>query len=353
MKKQIFGSIFFAIIFFFGTFSPAFASLQTVPSVNTPFDQRDLYQTDLFTGSANYSYPIKIPQGTNNLTPDVSLSYSSLGVRDFSISAGAGWQVNRDYIERDVNYTPDDVNDDKFRLHFKGANYELVYVASEDRYHTKTESFLNIQKLSGAPNYTGEYWQVISKDGTKYRFGYTANAGGVCNGKEYIGKWNVDQVEDIHTNHIYYTYTGNSDITYLSKIEYNNDKQRVIDFTYGDNTFQRPIHLQGCSISENFQLTNIQISAAGNTVRQYSFSYIQQAAGQSLLQSITEKGSDGSSLPPTKFDYKPTIKTWQTDPQKWIDNVDVGAWLQNNDTRLLDINDNGLPNIIKNITTNK
>jgi hypothetical protein len=35
---------------------------------------------------------------------------------------GAGWQLSQDFIERDVNFTPTNIGDDKFRLRFKGGS---------------------------------------------------------------------------------------------------------------------------------------------------------------------------------------------------------------------------------------
>src|SRR5688500_11910292 len=62
--------------------SPTFAALRAEPINRSPFGQVDRFATDLFTGSAVYSYPINVPKGTNDLTPDVSLSYNSAGARE-------------------------------------------------------------------------------------------------------------------------------------------------------------------------------------------------------------------------------------------------------------------------------
>src|SRR3712207_825510 len=121
MKKTALG-ILFAILMLFSLYlTPAFADLRAVPLLRSPLGQRDRYETDLFTGSVAYSYPIKVPEGTNGLTPEVSLSYSNLGARDLMQRSGAGWQLSQDYIERDINFTPNKLADDKFRLHFKGS----------------------------------------------------------------------------------------------------------------------------------------------------------------------------------------------------------------------------------------
>src|SRR6266446_4969575 len=150
MKKQIIIISFVALLFFLAGSAQSFAALQAVPVQATPTNQRDKFQADLFTGGATYSYPIKVPKGTANLTPSVSLSYNSQGVHDLMTQSGAGWQADHDYIQRDVNYTPWDTSDDKYKLHFKGATYDLVYNSSDSLFDTKIESHLTIQQcISG------------------------------------------------------------------------------------------------------------------------------------------------------------------------------------------------------------
>src|SRR5258706_7954057 len=105
MKKIITLLFSLALLILVGNWSTAFADLQAVPARNIPTNQRDKFQTDLFTGGATYSTPIQVPKGTNGLTPDVNVSYSSLGIHDANMQTGIGWQIDRDYVQRDVNYT--------------------------------------------------------------------------------------------------------------------------------------------------------------------------------------------------------------------------------------------------------
>jgi YD repeat-containing protein len=328
------------LVLFFINSAPALATVTTVPADNAPTDQRDRYQTNLFTGSATYTYPITVPSGTNGLTPQVSLSYSSLGIRDLGMDAGMGWQVDKDYIERNTNYTPASENDDKFILHFKGTSYDLVYVSGEDRYHTKIESYLNIQK-------PGDYWLVTTKDGTKYRFGYQ-NSQVSCGGRGIAHMWNLDQVEDIHGNHIYYTYNIDNGVGYLSKIEYNNDKQRVIEFEYYNSSNYRIVYPQGCRTGTRFHLVNVQVKTGGDLVRRHELTFNPTEVNQFLTKTITELGSDGSSsLPTTTFNYNSEIKNWKTQAENWVNNASIDSTLEQPDVRLIDVNGDSLPDIVK------
>lgn len=326
----------------------AFADLQAVPNFQEPYNQRDSYDTDLFSGSSTYDYPIKVPKGTDDLTPEVSLSYNSSGTHDVTSRFGMGWDVNRDYIQRDVNYTPSSTSDDKYRLHFKGALYDLVYNPTDSLFHTKIESHLKIQQfLSGGQGTTGMYWQVTTPDGTLYRFGYASNSEIVCNGQSYDGYWNVDQVQDTHNNHIYYSYTTTSGVAYLNQIKYNNDQLREVDFNYVTNPYQRQLYVQGCNITETQRLSNIQVKASGNLVHEYDLSFTSAVNTQPLLTSITEKGSDGSTLPSTAVDYNPEVQQWQSQYTDWINNTTFDANLDNSDVRLVDVNGDGLPDVVK------
>jgi YD repeat-containing protein len=354
MKKQIITSICLSLLFLLGSSSPSFAVLQALPAASEPVNHRDKYQTDRFTGAATYSYPIKVPKGTNNLTPDVSLSYDNQAVHALPMHAGIGWQVDRDYIQRDVNYTPSNTSDDKFKLHFKGATYDLVYNSSDSLFHTAIESHLKIQQyLNGGQGSTGVYWQVTTTDGTIYRFGYASNSEFVCNGQSYDGYWNLDQVTDIHGNHIYYTYTNSSGVAYLNQIKYNNDQLREVDFTYATNPYQIPMYQQGCSVTEGSRLSAIQVKANGNLVHEYDLSFNQATNSQNLLSSITEKGTDGSSLPSTSFSYNSEVQSWNTQYSNWINNASVDVHLDEtgsnglSDMRLIDVNGDGLPDIVK------
>ncbi len=347
MKKQVIVSSFIALLFLFGSTVQVNAALQALPGEPMPTNQRDKFQTDLFSGSSTYSYPIKVPNGTDNLTPSVSLSYNNQGAHDLSMFSGMGWQVDRDYVQRDVNYTPSDTSDDKYKLHFKGATYDLVYNSSDSLFHTKIESHLKVQQfLSGGQGSTGMYWQVTTTDGTIYRFGYASGSEFGCNGQSYDGYWNLDQVTDIHSNHIYYSYTSSSGAAYLSQITYNTDQTREVDFSYATNPYQIPAYVQGCNVTETSRLSTIQVKANSNLVHEYDLSFNQATNNQNLLSSITEKGTDGSSLPATTFSYNGEVTSWNTNASTWL-NAGIGADLTASNVNLIDVNGDGLPDIVK------
>ena len=287
------------------------------------------FQTQLFTGSFGYQYTFALPPGINGLTPNLSLSYNSHSAKGKPGWVGAGWEIPLSYVQRDIEYTRSDTSDDTFDLHLDGAKHDLVYVSSESRFHTKVESYLKVEKLSGAPNERGEYWLVTDRSGTRYRFGYNfdsehriASTDAAVN---YIWRWSLDRIEDTNGNSIVLAYTENptpndSGAVYLSRIEYNNDRQRRIDFVL-DATDRPDSYLaieQGSEVREARRLKEVRVSVDGSLARRYVFDYAMNGAvNRSLLTTVTQFGSDGTTaLPPVRFAYK-GLDAGFRDEQAW------------------------------------
>jgi hypothetical protein len=132
--------------------------------------------------------------------------------------------------------------EEKFVLLINGTGYELVQDgALPRRYHTEDESFLYILRHNdkignnspAAENATGEWWEVVEKDGTRWRLGWTAGSEQLAAMKGYpgtnpptgawatlgyaghatdvvTGRWRVDQVTDTFGNQMTFIYTETS-----------------------------------------------------------------------------------------------------------------------------------------------
>lgn len=202
------------------------------------FDQ-DL--SDLFTGRAKYSIPIWTPPGRNGMAPSLALSYSS-GTVDGILGnvqspwAGMGWNVGSVEIARKItNCTQCDPQsygyENKFLLLFNGTGYELIPDGTTaGRYHTKAESFLYIQlhnddlhnNSPAAQNATGEWWEVVERDGTRWRLGwnddseqraamigypYSPSLGYAGHASDIVTyRWRADQVTDTNGNRMTFSY---------------------------------------------------------------------------------------------------------------------------------------------------
>lgn len=71
------------------------------------------------------------------------------------------------------------------------------------------------------------------------------------------------------------------------------------------------------------------------------------ANSQPMLASITEKGNNMTALPPTKFDYKPEIKSWNYPPELWLNHADIDAHLAKPEVQMADVNGDGLVDIVR------
>lgn len=307
------------------------------------------YSTLLFPGAASYSYPIEVPKGTSGLQLAISISYNSQSAKGRPGILGAGWSLSQNYIYRDVNFTLDDTSDDRFKLVLNGASNDIVY--GTDGYHTKTETFLRIQNFS-------TYWLVTSRDGVQYRFGYNADSNLASNtGRSYTLKWSLDQIEDTHGNKVFYTYQEDPNSedrgsVYLSNIQYNLDRKREIRFNY--ETAQRPdyriVYDQGNLLAESRRLSSIEVRAAGNLVRKYTFEYSTLNAENTLssLSKIKYLGSDLSVLHSISFEYSPSMPGFTNKSKEYLlpvvfsNNFGVDSGI-----RTVDLNRDGFVDLIQ------
>src|SRR3989339_265443 len=259
--------------------------------------------------------------------------------------------------EKHVNYIYQDTSNDRFKLVFNGQTFNLIYSSSDSRWHTEIESYLYIQNYSGGNNTNSQYWVVRTTDGTAYRLGYQGNSELVSNLYSYSTRWYLDIITDTNNNNIYYSYTKNIssndfNAIYLSKIEYNNDKNRTIEFLY-DST-DRPdlftTYEQGNKIRESRRFKDIFIMAGNSLVRRYSINYT-LLDSKSFLQSITLFGNNNiSSLPPVRFDYYQPSPGWYYDINYLLPNPDTLKFEANGSdfgVRLVDLNRDGLVDITK------
>lgn len=338
-------------------FSYAYAT--ALPQEKT-FAPNAHFQTDLFTGAATYDYDLKLPLGTNDLSPELKLSYNSYWRLTRPGIVGDGWRLTENYVQRFINFTRDDPVDDEFRLVLNGVSYTLLNSTTDNRYHSDLESFLDIQYFdTGASNANGNYWQVRTKDGTTYRFGYTPDSESVSNWNtlNLSWRWSLDLVTDLYDNTINYTYLEGSfesyGAIYPNNITYNRDGQRVIEFIY--DTSDRPdiwrVYEEGNHINEKRRLKEISITANGQIVSLYSLAYnTTYKISYSLLDTITEIGSDGQqALPTTTFFYHDFVNSWTQDSSYNLPEccfVD-STTQEDQGMRLVDVNRDGLVDLVR------
>ncbi|NES16770.1 RHS repeat protein [Micromonospora sp. PPF5-17] len=212
------------------------------------------------SGAFNWSYPMRVPPATGGPAPEFQLSYSSQSVdgRHAASNNQPSWMgegfdawpggfVERRYkpCSRDMDGSAN--NDtktgdecwetDNATLSLNGTSGELLYNATEGRWHLRNDEGARIERRTGAGNGddNGEYWVVTTTDGIQYWFGLNHLPGWVsgkaetnstwtvpvfgndpgepCHAASFAGsdcvqawRWNLDYVVDLHGNTASYWY---------------------------------------------------------------------------------------------------------------------------------------------------
>ncbi len=265
------------------------------------------FQPDLFTGRATAGVPIGVPPGRKNLQPQLALSYSSSSRNGW---LGVGWGLDMGFIERSTKYGVPKYNDaDVFAFQLGGGSSEMVKLTN-GTYRAEDEGlFMKFENLGT------NGWQVTDKSGTKYLLGRTS-ASRVENGTQ-VFRWCLDKVIDPNGNTMDVVYEkSNTVVTTLQEIRYTGHDpsglapaNRVV-FYNETRPDVSSSYRSGFEMKMNRRLSRIEtyakVGSATNLAARYNLSYRQSArTGQSLLASVTQVGSDGtSSLPPRTFTYQ-------------------------------------------------
>jgi hypothetical protein len=175
------------------------------------------------SGAATYEIPIDVPEGTNGLSPDLSVVYNSMADDG---GLGVGWSLaglsaitrcpstlDQDQVVRGVELT----SNDRFCLDGnKLRTTSGTYGANGATYQTELET------LSRATSYTGgaagyvpttgpQYFKIESKDGLYLYYGSAVDARIEITGTSIPRLWALNRVEDRDGNYMTITYTKGTD----------------------------------------------------------------------------------------------------------------------------------------------
>lgn len=310
------------------------------------------YDTKLFQGAADYVYTIETPPGTNDLQPAISLSFNHLLQKSTPTTTGSAWDITKNYVQRKTNYTILDTTDDWYELYLNNQRYKLVYVSSEDQYHTNPETFLKITFEEGGANENNNYWLIINKDGEQFRYGYNSDSELVSNQEDFTWRWSLDLINDSHGNNIYYEYNEDPYINdigsvYLDSITYNNDEDREVNFIYEstDRDDIRSTYVDGHFMQVSRLLQEIEVKSENNLVRKYDIDYQTNGANsQNFIDQLVLFGDDGiTTMPEIGFSYVEEnvdgascdlcsgriVNVWNLDASNlvWKSVLEEGEWL--------------------------
>ncbi|MFE8973758.1 DUF5615 family PIN-like protein [Streptomyces cyaneofuscatus] len=232
----------------------------------TQLSESSSWQAGGSSGSFAWSYGFTLPSPAAGPVPSLSLSYDSGSVdgrtattNNQGSAVGEGFSLTESYVERAYGSCDDDGHDDVFdqcwkydnaRLVLNGKSSRLVKDTSTGKWRLEGDDASKVVRSTGADNKDddGEYWTVITGDGTRYVFGldkldgatdqrtnstWTAPVFGDDSGEPGFEKgstfaarsltqawrWNLDYVEDVHGNASTYWYAKESNYYKKNKSE--------------------------------------------------------------------------------------------------------------------------------------
>ena len=315
-----------------------------------PKDKKPRAESDIVTGAFNYSYPIKTPPGRNGLDPNLELRYSSQdGTTDNLF--GYGWSTNIPYIERINRRGVEKLYTESYFTSSLDGELLPTAVGTSTSFSAKVENsdfrtyaFINNQ------------WTVTDKRGTTYKFGTsTGSRQDDVASSTRIYKWMLDEVRDTNNNYIKYEYYKNEGQIYPSKIIYtgngSTDGIFETEFLRESRTDNATSTKPGFNVKTNYRINEIQAKVNGSWVRKYVLLYTTGDNGaRSLLQTIRETGKDEQgntiTLPDATLAPRTSPKNW-TDDSGWTIPVYFGINSNDKGVRLVDVNGDGLPDLLK------
>ncbi|MFI6608005.1 polymorphic toxin-type HINT domain-containing protein [Streptomyces sp. NPDC050507] len=221
----------------------------------TKLSESSSWQAGGSSGSFTWSYGFTMPPAGAGPSPSLGLSYDSGSIdgrtattNNQGTSVGEGFSVTESYIERSYGSCDDDGHEDVFdrcwkydnaNLVLNGKSTRLVKDDTTGKWRLQGDDASQVTRSTGAVNgdNDGEYWTVVTGDGTKYVFGqnkldgagsertnstwtvpvYGDDTGepGYSNGTAFADRsvnqawrWNLDYVVDTHDNAATYWYTA-------------------------------------------------------------------------------------------------------------------------------------------------
>jgi len=317
-------------------------------------------------GEAAYTIPLKLPPGTNGMTPAFSLEYRH---RTQGGLLGVGWSLGglsqiarcpRTIAQDGVAAPVTRTDADRFCL--DGQRLVVVngaaYGSAGAEYRTEIESFARIRSFAGA-GVGPQYFTLEAADGRSYEYGATADSrvdGSSASAHPTVPAWiwALNRIRDRSGNVI--------DLQYSEDIQ--NGGFRIIGARYNANPDagvaasheiafiyeSRPInevdvaYVAGTPIRSVVRLYRIDILYNQSVLRRYELSYepALSIAGRSRLASVQECGAGGDDcLAPTTFSWQNGLTGLGDTVAFHVQTPNAAYFAEHNLWNLADINGDG------------
>ena len=290
-------------------------------------------------GDARISYPIDLPEGRQDMAPELNLGYSSAAGDGW---LGVGWDLSVPSVSIDTRWGVPRYGADGNERYVVGQN-QLTPAVKQDPaqsgagkkfFHSRVEGDFNtIVRHGDTP--TDYWWEVTDSDGVRSFYGGDPENGAVAaarlaDDKGNVFRWALRETRDLHGNAVHYDYQTVSDAgvaggtvagrqLYLRSIDYTRKGATAGPYTV---KFIRDSELPGYSRRSDVVidarggfkmvtaelLSRIEVAFQGNPVRSYDLAYTEGAFHKKLLTSVTQRGAAGASLGTHTFNYYDDIR---------------------------------------------
>ncbi|MEO1625761.1 MAG: FG-GAP-like repeat-containing protein, partial [Bacteroidota bacterium] len=265
-------------------------------------------------GAFTYSIPIGVPPGTNGVAPQLAIAYNSMGGNGI---LGQGWTIGGlssitrggQSVHFDGKRTPVTTSSSD-RFYLDGSRLTLrsgTYGANGATYRKENDDFSVITSYANATGGPTRF-EVETKDGVIYEYGghFTSKLEDY-NEDEWVW-WKLSKIRYPDGNYIEFRYLTSNRHHRINTIKYTGNDitglapYHTIQFHYKTRTDQVTTYEDGSSIANVKLLDRIEVKAENSTFKNYYFRYSYDNY-RSTLNSVEEKGSDGTALNTTIFKY--------------------------------------------------
>ncbi|MFF4849405.1 nucleic acid/nucleotide deaminase domain-containing protein [Streptomyces sp. NPDC001194] len=241
----------------------------------TPLSASSSWESGSSSGAFTWSYPVPLPPPAAGPAPSLSFSYNTGSIDGRTANSnnqgsqvGEGFDLTSSYVERKYGTCEDDGQKEKYDLCWKyenaslvlnGQASELVKDDTSGKWRLKNDDASQVTWGTGADNgdANGEYWKVVTGDGTTYTFGlnklpgadtqrtnstwtapvfgddagepgYTKGATFADRYETQAWRWNLDLIQDVHGNAVSYWYAAET-----NNYAKTGDKTKLLPYTRG------------------------------------------------------------------------------------------------------------------------
>ncbi|GBF44543.1 RHS repeat-associated core domain protein [Leptospira ellinghausenii] len=253
-------------------------------------------------GNASFNFPLEVPDGTGDLTPELNISYSSSGGNGL---LGKGYGLSGiSYIKRDISYG---INYNSNDSYYSSEYGQLVDSnGNKSVYYSKEERFVSFFPQGDSGRGPTEII-AYDKDGNKYSYG--GSGAQLLHPNGAVRTWALREKREPHGETINYEWEVRKGELYLTRISYAGGVREVrIEYTTREDV--ETDYSEKTLTTRDWLISRIRFYSDNSHVHSYEFSYSNDAKTKvSLLTKIQFEKDNFFSLAthlPLEFIYTPS-----------------------------------------------